>query len=74
MSRHSRVVLTLAPCLLLLATCAVVAQSPSTAIAQTLAAAVRRGDVPGVVAMAADRRGVIYAGAFGKADVTNAGD
>ena len=34
------------------------------AIDKVLADAVARGDVPGVVAMAVDRRGVIYQGAF----------
>jgi CubicO group peptidase (beta-lactamase class C family) len=33
-----------------------------------LADAVARGDVPGVVAMVTDRRGVVYQGAFGVAD------
>jgi methyl acetate hydrolase len=35
-------------------------------IDQTLSAAIKRGDVPGVVAMAATREGVIYQGAFGR--------
>ena len=37
-----------------------------------LAAAVARGDVPGLVVMAATRNHVIYRGAFGKADVGQA--
>jgi methyl acetate hydrolase len=37
-------------------------------IDKVLADAVARGDVPGVVAMAVDRRGVMYQGAFGLAD------
>ncbi len=37
-------------------------------INKVLADAVTRGDIPGVVAMATDRRGVIYQGAFGLAD------
>jgi methyl acetate hydrolase len=42
---------------------------PSTAaIDKVLADAVARGDVPGVVAMATDRRGIVYQGAFGVAD------
>jgi len=36
-----------------------------------LAAAVARGDVPGVVAMVTDRRGTVYQGAFGVADVSS---
>ena len=38
-------------------------------IDQKLASAVTRGDVPGVVAVAVNRDGIIYQGAFGKADV-----
>src|SRR5688572_7721477 len=38
-------------------------------IDKVLADAVRRGDVPGVVAMVTDRRGIVYQGAFGAADV-----
>jgi CubicO group peptidase (beta-lactamase class C family) len=42
---------------------------PSTAaIDKVLAGAVARGDVPGVVAMATDRHGIVYQGAFGMAD------
>jgi len=37
-----------------------------------LAAAVTRGDVPGLVVMAATRDGILYQAAFGKADVGNA--
>jgi methyl acetate hydrolase len=40
-------------------------------IDQVLADAVARGDVPGVVAMATDRRGVVYQGAFGVADIAS---
>jgi methyl acetate hydrolase len=40
------------------------------AIDKVLAEAVARGDVPGVVAMATDRQGVIYQGAFGVADTS----
>jgi len=53
-------------------------QSPAPALApsrvstasidKVLADAVARGDIPGVVAMATDRRGVLYQGAFGVAD------
>ena len=45
--------------------------SASTAIDRVLADAVARGDIPGVVAMASDRRGVVYEGAFGLADTSN---
>src|SRR5258706_6237641 len=47
------------------------AQAPADAVArldQRLKAAVERGDVPGVVALAADRNGIIYSGAFGARD------
>jgi methyl acetate hydrolase len=40
-------------------------------IDKVLADAVARGDVPGVVAMATDRRGVVYQGAFGVADIAS---
>lgn len=48
--------------------------SPSastSAIDKVLADAVARGDVPGVVAMVTDRRGVVYQGAFGVADAAS---
>ncbi len=48
-----------------------VARGQAAAIDKVLADAVARGDVPGVVAMAADRRGVIYQGAFGLADASS---
>ena len=41
----------------------------STAIDISLRSAVERKDVPGVVALITDRKGVIYQGAFGVADV-----
>jgi CubicO group peptidase (beta-lactamase class C family) len=41
----------------------------AAAIDRVLAEAVARGDVPGVVAMVTDRRGIVYEGAFGMADV-----
>jgi CubicO group peptidase (beta-lactamase class C family) len=40
----------------------------SIAIDRELRAAVARGDVPGVVAVAMDRRGLVYQGAFGVAE------
>jgi methyl acetate hydrolase len=42
--------------------------SPAAAIDKVLADAVARGDMPGVVAMVTDRRGIVYQGAFGVAD------
>ena len=46
-------------------------QSDATrAIDKVLADAVARGDVPGVVAMVTDRRGIVYQGAFGVADAS----
>jgi methyl acetate hydrolase len=47
------------------------AQAPMSAAArldERLKAAVNRGEVPGVVAIAADRNGIIYSGAFGMRD------
>jgi CubicO group peptidase (beta-lactamase class C family) len=44
---------------------------PRTAeVDAVLADAIKRGDVPGVVAIAVDRGGIIYRGAFGVADTT----
>jgi CubicO group peptidase (beta-lactamase class C family) len=40
-------------------------------VSQPLRAAVERGDIPGVVALVADRDGVVYEGAFGKLDVAH---
>jgi CubicO group peptidase (beta-lactamase class C family) len=44
-------------------------EASKTSLSQELAAAVTRGDTPGVVALVVDRQGVIYEGAAGKADV-----
>ena len=41
---------------------------PAAVIDEVLADAVARGDIPGVVAMVTDRRGILYQGAFGIAD------
>lgn len=41
---------------------------PASAADSALKAAVERREVPGIVAMATDRRGVIYSGAFGTAN------
>src|SRR5262245_51439294 len=40
------------------------------ALDASLRAAVERKDVPGVVALVTDRKGVVYQGAFGVADVS----
>jgi methyl acetate hydrolase len=47
-------------------------RSSSAAIDEALRDAVARKVVPGVVAMAADRKGIIYEGAFGVADIAEA--
>lgn len=44
-------------------------RTPASSIDAVLAGAVARGDIAGVVAMATDRRGILYQGAFGVADV-----
>ncbi len=48
------------------------ARPSAAAIDKVLAGAVARGDIPGVVAMATDRRGILYQGAFGVSDVGSA--
>lgn len=45
------------------------AAAPADSIDGALRAAVERKTIPGVVAMAADRNGVLYRGAFGVADI-----
>jgi len=45
--------------------------SAKAAIDKVLADAVARGDIPGVVAMVTDRRGIVYEGAFGVADAAS---
>jgi len=47
------------------------AQPSTKPIDDALRAAVDRGDVPGVVALVTDRKGVVYRGAFGVADVAS---
>src|SRR5690349_5069374 len=44
----------------------------TSAIDRVLSQAVMRGEIPGVVAMAADRRGIIYRGAFGVSETATA--
>jgi CubicO group peptidase (beta-lactamase class C family) len=57
------------------ATCIAVSTAPATAQPRTapidtaLRTAIERGDVPGVVALVTDRKGVIYRGAFGVTDI-----
>ncbi|MSP94024.1 MAG: class A beta-lactamase-related serine hydrolase [Alphaproteobacteria bacterium] len=46
------------------------AATPADNIDSALRASVARKEIPGVVAMAADRNGILYRGAFGVADVT----
>jgi CubicO group peptidase (beta-lactamase class C family) len=43
--------------------------TPSTSLDEKLSAAVARGDVPGLVVVAATRDRILYQGVFGKADV-----
>ena len=47
------------------------ASNATAAIDKVLADAVARGDIPGVVAMVTDRRGIVYQGAFGVADAAS---
>src|SRR5947209_18714250 len=48
-----------------------IADAGAASISKQLAAAVDRGDTPGVVAAVVDRDGVLYEGAAGKLDVGN---
>lgn len=57
--------------LLIVATVAGLASPVANGIDSALSAATKQGDVPGVVAVAADRSGVIYKGGFGLADVAS---
>ena len=79
MPRTSRLVLTLAGlAVIALGRGAALATSPQGAAAEAVSgraaidmvlnSAVQRRDIPGVVAVATDRRGVIYSGAFGAAE------
>src|SRR6516162_2394435 len=43
--------------------------TPSATLDEKLSAAIARGDVPGLVVVAATRAGILYQGVFGKADV-----
>ena len=45
--------------------------SATSALDRVFTDAVARGDIPGVVAMVTDRRGVVYQGAFGVADAAS---
>ena len=71
MSRHRRIaIVALAAIFAATANAQQSAPAPAaaSAIDKVLADAVARGDVPGVVAMVTDRRGLVYQGAFGVAD------
>ena len=46
-------------------------QAPSASLDEKLSAAVSRGDVPGLVVMAATKDRVVYSGVFGKAEVSH---
>src|SRR5690242_11412632 len=48
-------------------------RSRTAAVDAVLSDAVKRGDIPGVVAMVVDRRAIIYQGAFGVFDATTPG-
>ena len=65
------VVLFVAAVSLLTARSAATSTSDAAALLRPLAAAVERGDVPGVVATVVDRNRVLYEGAFGKLDVAH---
>jgi len=45
------------------------AVGPAASIDRVLSDSVKRGDIPGIVAMVVDRRDILYQGAFGIADV-----
>jgi methyl acetate hydrolase len=73
MNRQTMAALVMMPIAFALSTGPAQAQNsparPSALIDQKLREAVERKDVPGVVALVTDRKGVIYQGAFGVADV-----
>ena len=73
MNRQTMAALVMMPITLALSTGVAQAQNsaarPSTLIDQKLREAVERKDVPGVVALVTNRKGVVYQGAFGVADV-----
>jgi methyl acetate hydrolase len=71
MNRQAIAVLVMMPISVALSAGAAHAQTPGTtaAIDQALRGAVERKDVPGVVALVTNRKGVVYQGAFGVADV-----
>jgi methyl acetate hydrolase len=71
MNRQAIAVLVMMPISVALSAGAAQAQTSGTtaAIDQALRGAVERKDVPGVVALVTNRKGVVYQGAFGVADV-----
>ncbi len=76
MNRQTMAALVMMPITLALSTGTTQAQNsaarPSALIDQKLREAVERKDVPGVVALVTNRKGVVYQGAFGVADVATA--
>ncbi len=72
MYRQTIAALVMMPITFTLASGVAQAQNPTRSTAQidqALRAAIERKDVPGIVALVTDRRGVIYQGTFGVADV-----
>jgi len=69
MNRQTIAMLAMLPITIALSASAAQAQTSTAAIDQALRGAVERKDVPGVVALVTNRKGVIYQGAFGVADV-----
>src|SRR5271169_5976756 len=68
--RTAEIVLTVGVAMAALAGTAIAQNSPGSAALDTsLRGAVERKDVPGVVALITDRKGVLYENAFGVADV-----
>jgi methyl acetate hydrolase len=69
MTRASASIFSIAICNIAMFATAANAQPSIAPIDDALRSAIARGDVPGVVALVTDRRGVLYRGAFGVADV-----
>jgi len=69
MTRASASIFSIAICIIAVFATAANAQPSIAPIDDALRSAIARGDVPGVVALVTDRRGVLYRGAFGVADV-----
>ena len=71
MDRSTIAMLAMMPITVALLNTAVSAQTATAKIDQVLRSAVERKDVPGVVALVTNRKGVMYQGAFGVADVSS---